>query len=122
PIRRFRNERGKFAAWETPIRWTGQTSSNFQPTTLAQLNGWWNSVAAGDFDGDGRLDLVAGNWGRNTSRQRFLSEPVRLYYGETEGTRHLELIEARTDPGLHKLVPARDWSVLSSVFPVLQER
>jgi len=26
------------------------------------FTGWWNSVAVGDFDGDGRLDIVAGNF------------------------------------------------------------
>ena len=32
--------------------------------------GLWNSVCAGDFDGDGRMDLAAGNWGRKTPAMR----------------------------------------------------
>lgn len=34
---------------------------------LSALNGWWQCVLAGDFDGDGRADLVLGNWGLNSS-------------------------------------------------------
>ena len=53
PVHVFRNQRGRFedvtAAWG-----------------LADLKGWWTSVTAGDFDGDGRMDLACGNWGRNT--------------------------------------------------------
>ena len=34
-------------------------------TTLSALNGWWQTVAAQDLDGDGRCDLVLGNIGEN---------------------------------------------------------
>jgi hypothetical protein len=122
PLRVFRNEHGRFRAWNAPLRWETQTNVSAQPATLNQLSGWWNSVAAGDFDGDGRLDLVAGNWGRNSSRQRFLSDPVRLYFADPNGSGYLAPLEAHRDPGLAKLVPARDWATLSAVFPTLRER
>ncbi|MDR9409975.1 MAG: VCBS repeat-containing protein, partial [Balneolaceae bacterium] len=32
---------------------------------LPPMRGWWESLAAGDFNGDGRADLVAGNLGLN---------------------------------------------------------
>src|SRR6185295_5360313 len=80
PVRIFRNERGKLAPYDFPV------AINHQLSTINALTGWWNSIAAGDFDGDGRLDLVAGNWGRNTARQRFLSDPVRLYFGDADGS------------------------------------
>jgi enediyne biosynthesis protein E4 len=41
--------------------------------------GWWNSVAAGDFDQDGDQDLVAGNLGRNSIFQASQEQPVSIY-------------------------------------------
>jgi hypothetical protein len=46
---------------------------------LANTNGWWNSIAAGDFNGDGHTDYVAGNLGLNSRYQASVSEPVSLY-------------------------------------------
>ncbi|AHM59703.1 FG-GAP repeat-containing protein [Flammeovirgaceae bacterium 311] len=46
---------------------------------LANTSGWWNSIASGDFDGDGHIDYVAGNLGLNSRYQASVSEPVSVY-------------------------------------------
>jgi hypothetical protein len=89
---------------------------------VSQYLGWWNSVHAGDFDGDGRLDLVAGNWGRNTRYQNYLAHPARLYYGDLDGDDAHEIIEAYSAPELGKIVPWRDWETLSKSIPAIVER
>jgi hypothetical protein len=120
PLRIFINEQGHLRAWDPSIDMAAPDRTSRQK--LSNLTGWWNSIAAGDFDGDGRLDLVAGNWGRNSSRERFLNRPIRLYFGSEPGEPAAQILEAHYDPLLDKYVPAQDWGKLSSVFPGLRER
>ncbi len=122
PIRILRNEHGRFTAWDPPLTRKDGMPPNPGFATLNALSGWWTSIAAGDFDNDGRLDLIAGNWGRNNARQRFLSESIRAYFGDPDGSGHLAILEAHRDPGLGQWMPTRDLSALGAVFPTLRER
>jgi hypothetical protein len=116
PLRIFRNERGKITEWRAPI-----SSSNSQLSTLDQLSGWWNSVATGDFDGDGRLDIIAGNWGRNTRFQNYRAQPQRIYYGEWMSNGVVFTFESYFDSGLKKWVPWASATV-ARTLPLVAER
>lgn len=41
--------------------------------------GWWNSIAAGDFDNDGDIDYIVSNLGQNAAFRATSEEPVRAY-------------------------------------------
>jgi hypothetical protein len=116
PLQIFRNENGRFTPWDALVTVNGQSS------VLSRLTGWWNSVTAGDLDGDGRLDLVAGNWGRNGRHQFHLAQPLRLFYGDANGDGAVQIVEAGFDPARGRLVPWRFWDTLSQAMPFLQER
>lgn len=123
PIRIFRNERGKLLAWDAPVTMNGQRSTlNAQPTTLNQLTGWWNGVTTADFDGDGRLDIVASNWGRNHALQEFLQDELRLYYGDLAGRGAMEMVEASVEPSRKRIVPVRSLDSLAQAMPFVLER
>ncbi|MBT6161920.1 MAG: VCBS repeat-containing protein, partial [Flavobacteriaceae bacterium] len=49
-----------------------------EKTGIENATGWWNSLSAADFDNDGDLDYVAGNFGTNTFYQGNAEEPITI--------------------------------------------
>ncbi len=72
PLRFFQNENGKLV----------EITAN---TGLKDNLGWWNSLAAADFDNDGDMDYVAGNFGKNMYLRGNSEEPVRVYAKDLDG-------------------------------------
>lgn len=68
PITVFENNGGKF-------------KNITQQSGLAESTGWWNSLTAGDFDNDGDMDYVAGNFGINL-KYRPKEKPIELFYDD----------------------------------------
>jgi hypothetical protein len=48
-------------------------------TGISKNHGWWNSIAAGDFDHDGDMDYIVGNLGRNSYFRANKEYPVHVY-------------------------------------------
>jgi len=89
---------------------------------LDKFPGWWQGLAAGDFDGDGRMDIVAANWGRNHRYARFLSHPVEVFFSGAQADGTVEMFEAYHTPELNKRAPARHWDTFRFRLPFLQAR
>ncbi|MEO5685293.1 MAG: VCBS repeat-containing protein [Chitinophagaceae bacterium] len=45
-----------------------------------EYSGWWNKIATGDFNGDGKPDLVLGNFGLNSQCKASEKQPAEMYY------------------------------------------
>ncbi|MEO6569178.1 MAG: VCBS repeat-containing protein, partial [Opitutaceae bacterium] len=87
---------------------------------LAPVTGWWSALTMADVNGDGRLDLVAGNVGLNTKYHASAAEPTVLFSGDLDGSGNSRLIEAQYADG--KLYPVRGRSKLAYAFPTLAKR
>ncbi len=63
-----------------------------QSTHLPPLRGLWFSLAAGDFDHDGRPDLIAGNLGLNYSYTTSKESRFGIYGGDFSGNRSRDVV------------------------------
>lgn len=88
---------------------------------LSNYRGWWNGITAADLDEDGRMDLIASNWGRNTAYESYRAKPIQLFFGDLSGSRGVDIVEAGFTPERGEYVPLRRLDILSKSLPFLPE-
>jgi hypothetical protein len=107
-VRIFMNERGRFRA--------------VQMAGVSGVYSRWNGVATGDLDGDGRLDIVATSWGRNSDYRATEDRPLFLYFGFFGAGGRPSPILAQEDPRLGGVAPLATFARLSLAIPTAAQR
>ena len=104
PIRIFKNSGGKF---------TNATKA----WGLDSQPGIWQTLAVGDFDNDGRFDLLAGNWGLNSPYKHGEKRVPYLVHSDIGGDGFYDALEARFDVASQRLLPRHQLVTLELLFP-----
>jgi enediyne biosynthesis protein E4 len=104
----------------------GNTFVNItKETGIGQYKGWWNSISAGDCDGDGDIDYIAGNVGLNHYYKASEERPVKIVAKDFDNNGSIDPIIScyfMTENGEAKLCPVHFWDDLISLSPKFRKQ
>lgn len=109
PIRIFKNDRSGF---------TEITDS----TIFGELIGNWQGITTGDFNNDGRLDILATNNGLNEFYSTGENNKKYLFYGNLTDDETTDIIEAHYEKSLDTIVPNRKLRHLGGEIPLIGKK
>lgn len=81
--------------------------------------GWWNSIAAGDFDKDGDTDFILGNQGLNNFFKASVDFPLHVYNSDHNNDGNPDPVLGQYFPhqGEMKLLPVHTRDDIEKQFP-----
>lgn len=87
---------------------TGALENQTARYGLEGTNGWWNTLHATDIDGDGDMDVLAGNLGLNSRLRASAETPVSLFAGDLDSNGSLDHILTYYNGGKQHPLASRD--------------
>lgn len=106
--------------------WTGiHVFNHLEPSKVLQeksvnglefTHGFWNVIKTADFDNDGDIDIVAGNWGLNSRLRASKEEPVTLYTADFDGNGSEETVVTYFYQGIETTLASKDELVKQMPF------
>lgn len=107
PVSFFKNDQGKLRNATTEYG-------------TENLKGWWYSVAATDIDGDGDMDFVLGNVGKNTKFYASEEKPFHVFANDFDKNGSVDIVLSKEYKG--NLVPSRGRQCSSEQMPFIKEK
>ncbi len=107
-----------------PIRvFTRRNTRWFEVTSnlgLDKYTGWWRGVTTGDLNNDGRMDIVAANWGLNSPYRASPEQPLVFLYGQWSQPGVMEILETEYVGSI--LAPWRQFMAIANAMPFIHEQ
>ena len=96
-----------------------------QQMNLEAEKGWWNSISAGDFNNDGRIDYILGNIGLNSYYRASVDHPMKIIQNDFDDNKTLDAIMGMYLPdknNKYKLFPIPLKDEISEQIPALRKK
>lgn len=106
--------------WDAVLFFQNNGEKGFQKQAIHPAKGWWNFILTDDFDGDGDIDILAGNLGENTKLTATPEEPLRLYVNDYDDNGQIEQILTYYLEG--REYPFANFAELTKTMPPLKKR
>lgn len=109
----------------TPFVNDGKSLRPLRTTGLENHIGWWNSLAAADFDGDGDTDYIAGNLGTNNYYHFNNDTPLRVYAKDFDTNGSIDAILScyfLSEEGAKQEYPVHFWDELNGQSPKFRKQ
>lgn len=112
----------------TLFRNTGKEFVRVENSGLDNYRGWWNSITGADFDNDGDIDYVVGNYGLNNSYCATPEYPLEVYAKDFDNNGSVDAIlacylkESLESTKGKKLYPVHFWDELIAQSPKYRQR
>jgi hypothetical protein len=102
-----------------PMKIFINNKGNFTPADIPQSTGLWQSIYTADVNGDGFVDILAGNWGHNNKLWAGKNGPVKMYVKDFDNNGSVEQILCYSIDGKEYTFLAKD--ELERPLPVLKK-
>ena len=106
--------------WDTPKIFVNLGGKLQEQPLSDDFKGLWQAISTFDIDGDGDQDILLGNWGENTTFQKYIDEPIVYYYGDFDGNNVKEALLAYEVNGNYYPVDSKD--MLASQMNIMNKR
>jgi enediyne biosynthesis protein E4 len=108
--------------WMAPTLFKNN-GKGFDKVSLPEMDafkGWYQSIAVGDFNGDGRPDLVLGNHGLNSRFKASVEKPIKMFVNDFDQNGSVEHIFTQKNGDKH--VPFTLKHELEKQIPSIKKR